>query len=161
MDHGLDGEAAGEGPLRVRDGDDRGVPADGAVDGAQLGVEKVVDRRHHRPVGVRRPDERAGDRVVVHHVAVAERVVGGEDLGHLGHRLVHQEGVGPGAREPPVHGTRRVTGGEERDLVTRLPEAPGQAVDDRLGASVRARGDRQPRRSDQPDAHVPAPDPLP
>jgi hypothetical protein len=75
MDHLRDRHVAGGGRLAVRDGDDVHPVGHVPVDVHELVVERAVvggdDQLVALAVGVERPD----DGVVVHHVAVAHRVV--------------------------------------------------------------------------------------
>ena len=81
-----DGDVRGGPPLGVGDGHDGHPVGVGPVDVGELLVERSVDGGGHRQTGVVLGVERAHHRVVVDHVAVADRLVGVDDVPDLGDR---------------------------------------------------------------------------
>ena len=148
-----DGDLRGVASLGVGDGDDRDPLGHGAVEVRELLVEGSVDGGGDREVGVVLGVERSDHRVVVHHVALADRLVGVDDVADLRHR--HPDPLALGVGEHPLagHRTGGVAGGVEEDIVAGVLEAAGQLVDDQLDPPVEGRRNGCPGRGDQSDAH--------
>ncbi len=141
--------------LRVRDGHQRAVLGDLGEDGLRLAVKRAVVGVHNRRPAhaAQARHERPQEGVVVDHVHVRERLVGGQHVGRLrnGHadrcdRLRVQE-VG-------LNRARRLAHREQPDLVTEFLQAAGKVVDDDLGPAVRRRWNWDPWRGNQADPHL-------
>ena len=126
-----------------------------AVDVGQLLIERAVDGRGHRQVGIALGVERSHERVIVDHVVVTHRFVGVEDVADL--RDGHADPLALGFRQDPFarHGAGGIAGGEEENLVPGVLQPSGQLVDDQLDPSVEARRDGSPWGGDQSDPHTP------
>ena len=154
VDHPGDRHLGGGPVLRVRDGDQRHATRRGPVEVGQLVVEGPVDGRGHREIRVVGRVEGAHDRVVVHHVALPDGLVGMEDVAEFGHG--HADPLPLGERQDPLprHRTGGITGGVEQDLVAGVLQATGQLVDDEFDPAVEHGGDGCPGWGDQSDPHV-------
>ena len=129
MDDPGDGDVRGRPPLGVRDGHDGDAFGVGPVDVGQFLVERSVDGGGHRQAGVPLGIERTHHAVVVHDVAVLDRLVGVHDVADL--RDDHPDPGTFGRRKDPLAGDRagRIAGGEEEHLVAGILQAAGQLVD--------------------------------
>ena len=91
--------------------------------------------------------------MVVDDVAVADGLVGVDDVAELGHGHADPLALGRGQDPLPGHRAGRVAGGEEQDLVAGVLQAAGQLVDDELDPAVEHGGDGRPGWGDQSDPH--------
>ena len=150
-----DGDLGGRPALGVGDGDDGDTIGDGPIEVGQFGVERAVDSRGHRQIGVALGVEGSHEGVIVHDVVSPDGLVGMDHMTDLGDD--HADPSTFGLLEHPLsrHGAGRVAGGEEQHVMAGVLEATGQLVDDDLDAAVEERRDRRPRRGDQCDPHTP------
>ena len=122
-----DGDVGGGPALGVGDGDDRHPVGVGPVEVGELLVERAVDGGGHRQAGVVLGVERAHHGVVVDHVAVADRLVGVDDVADLGHGHADAGALGLGQHPLARHRAGRVARWRRAGHRGRRPGGPGPA----------------------------------
>ena len=155
MHHAGDRHRRG-GCLGPRDRHDRHVRPGGAEDGVRGARERHVVRGDDSQRREARRIRWTGQRVVVHHVALGEKLVRADGMLELDARPTHPHGVLYGHDGDALDRTGRVGMTDQQHRVTGNTEAAREQVHDGLGAAIRRRWDGQPRRCDHADPHAPS-----
>jgi hypothetical protein len=138
VDHGANGDAAGAGPLVVRDGDDRDTRGQVAVERGSWAAQRAVCGCHDRHLDVAGCVVRADHRVVVHYVSTPRDGVGvrRNDVAQFEFG-VDVIGTARGVERPrALHRARAVAGRAEQHLMPGVRERAAQPVDNEFRSSV-------------------------
>ena len=154
VDDTRDGDVGRRTTLRVGDRDERNAIGRSAVEVGELVVEGTVDGGGDRETRVVLRMERAHHGVVVDDVAVAQRLVGMDDVSDLGNGHPDTSALGGRKRPLPRYRAGRITRREQQHIMTLVLEATGELVDHELDAAIEQGRNRGPGRRDDADAHA-------